>query len=71
MKHQLHPWISKNISANGGFLKCGTPESMVCKGKSENRMDDVGVPPFYETPQLDSRMLKWPGWPRKTFPGVV
>ena len=36
------------VSINGG-----TPEWMVDKGKSHLEMDDLGVPPFVETP-------KWP-----------
>ena len=27
---------------------------MVCKGKSQSKMDDLGVPPIYGNPQIES-----------------
>jgi len=38
------------VSSYGGFHKWWYPNSwMVYNGKSENNMDDLGVPPFQET----------------------
>ena len=34
----------------GGFHKWGVPKMMVYNGKSQPKMDDLGVPPFMETP---------------------
>ena len=42
----------------GGFHKWGYPNSwMVYKGKAHLQMDDLGVPPFMETPPIENMFL--------------